>query len=39
MGQLLEVAQSKIGIKWQEFIQTTQIIYQLMIYMGTKDIQ
>lgn len=39
MGQILEITQGKIEIKWQEFIQTIQIIYQLMIFMRTKGIQ
>lgn len=31
MGHLLEIIQGKIWIKWQEFMQTIQIIYQVMI--------
>lgn len=33
MGQFFEITQGKIGAKWQEFIHTIQIIYQLMIFM------
>lgn len=36
MGQILEVIQSNNGIKREEFTQTIQIFYQVMIFMRTK---
>lgn len=32
MGQILEITQGKVGMKWQEFTQTIQIICQLKIF-------